>query len=266
MITEALLEMHFFRPLVNLFKTTFGAKVNRLIKPSPSGEAWVGFDQGWASTTLTTEQLFEELKKGVQNKSGAVAGFYLGYFLQFKVVERRIKGSRYKPLQYSVPYFRSELSLKPNQTTGLSQHETLQRLARIQNACVSYACPMVFDIADIWQQPDLSKFRVVDISNCPNGWQSYERHFIVFKTSNDPNPIWHSEPVTTRSLSPKEWLSPDSRHRPKTMSGEELLRFIIEGAQVIREAMTLKKVMLPHHLDKRVASLLPSSFTIIEMS
>ena len=53
-------------------------------------------------------------------------------------MKRVINFSGYTLAGYTVPYFRSELSLEPNTTTLLSQHDTLLRVKRISNALVIY--------------------------------------------------------------------------------------------------------------------------------
>jgi len=66
-ITEALLEMHYHRGMIDLFQGVFGARMLKLLKPSPQQEAWVGFDQGWAATSLSTADLFASLRQSTQN-------------------------------------------------------------------------------------------------------------------------------------------------------------------------------------------------------
>ena len=43
-ITEALLELHYHRAIVDLFAHFFGAGFMRMLKPSTQQEMWVGFD------------------------------------------------------------------------------------------------------------------------------------------------------------------------------------------------------------------------------
>jgi hypothetical protein len=208
-ITEALLEMHFHAALVQYFQSIYGSNFLKLLKPSPQQEAWVGFDQSWASTSLTTRQLFEELRTAIQEKRRNISNFYFGYFLQFKAVEKKVRRSRLMPAQYNTPYFRSQLSLQPNRSTGLSQHETLLRLNNIFGSIVRYACAMLFDPADIWQQPDINKLRLIDISTAPSGWATNQPHFITFQTENDQSPNWFSEAVEGKSIGFADWASPD---------------------------------------------------------
>ena len=86
-INEALMEMHFHHAIVEHFRTTFGAHFLRLFKPTQRRESWIGFDQAWARTELSQAQLFERLRNAVQTGTSSVDSFYIGYFLQFKVVE-----------------------------------------------------------------------------------------------------------------------------------------------------------------------------------
>lgn len=265
MITEALLEMHFFRALVDLFRTVFGANFLRLLKPSPQREAWVGFDQGWARTLLSTQQLFSQLQAGIQNQVNAVTGFYFGFFLQFKVIDRMVRRSALMPGQYTPPYLRAELSLKPNSTTGLSQHETLLRLSGIQGASVEYACPMLFDIADILEEPELTDVRFVPISTAPPGWATNQRHFITFQQETDPNPYWQSEPIRTISYSAKEWADPGREHGPRKLSGTEVENLIHSSIAEIRRAVGKREIRLEDDRKDLVTAILPSCFTLIEM-
>jgi hypothetical protein len=199
MIHEALLEMHYHHSMVTLFNETFGVEMFRILKPSQQDERWVGFDQGWVRTSEDTGTFIRMLHDAVQ-KGPPFEKLYLGYFLQFKVVELFSRSSRYKPDDFSVPYLRSELSLFPDITTGISQHETLKRLSTIPTALVYYACPMLFNDSDLYREADLSGLRLVKVDSSPHGWTTNERHFIVFQQWDDPSPRWHSEPVVTEAV------------------------------------------------------------------
>ena len=65
------------------------------------------------------------------------------------------------PEHYNTPYFRVKLYTDPSEQTGISQHETLLRLQNITNATVSYACPMFFDIQEIYDNPDIERVKMV---------------------------------------------------------------------------------------------------------
>src|SRR5262245_37654817 len=145
-ITEALLELHYHRAIVDTFAAVFGVPFLRMLKPSTQQEAWVGFDQGWVHTSISNADLYAALASTISVGGSQVQAFHLGYFLQFKVVHTLLRRSHLAPTTFRSPYFRSELSVWPNASTGLSQHETLRRLAAIEGALVYYACPLLFDV------------------------------------------------------------------------------------------------------------------------
>ena len=221
-ITESLLEMHYHRAILEAFASVFGARFMRLLKPSPQREAWVGFDQGWVHTSMQTEQLFAELRAAVASPAGYTSAFYLGYFLQFKVVDQIMRASRRIPLQPR--FYRSTLSLKPNRTTGLSQHETLCRLSALPQASVSYVCPCLFDLDDLYRPADLSTLQIVDVRSSPAGWATNQSHFIAFRSPSDPQPLWCSEPTQGAGDGAARWMRSDSAPRP--MSGAAALDLI----------------------------------------
>ncbi len=262
-LTEALLEMHFFKAQVQHFENVFGAQFLKILKPSPQREAWVGFDQGWVHTSISTGELFDHLKGAIQSQASSVNHFYLGYFLQFKTVQEIMRQSKNTPKNYPIPYLRSELSLKPNKTTRFSQHETLLRLSRINFASVCYACAMLFESEDLYKTPDLDQLRCVDISTSPSGWATNEPHFITFKTGNDQNPLWCSDPTEGKAIGFKEWASPDSQIGPRKLTAEELLKTIKEangeigGRSVNRQRPLFKQ-------SEFSARFLPECFTIVE--
>lgn len=257
--------MHFLRALVDLFKVVYGGNFLKLLKPSQNLEAWVGFDQGWVHTSVTSVELFDHLKSSIQQQSQTVQGFYFGYFLQFKVVEKMFRRSALMPQHYVPPYFRAELSLYPNKTTGLSQHETLLRLSQIQGASVEYACPMFFDTADIWKKPDITKIRFVHTSTSPLGWATNQRHFITFMHETDQTPYWQSEPVETSSFSAEEWVDQHSEIGPRKLSGEEVANLIENSVDVLMKASGKRAIILEHERKDYVTAVLPACFTIVEM-
>ncbi len=265
MITEALLEMYFFQAMVSLFKKKYGANFLGVLKPSSQQEAWIGFDQGWARTKLTTYELFSKLRQSIQGSLTTVSHFYFGFFIQYKVVKRMVRRSTNMPESYTTPYLRVELSLWPNQTTGLSQHETLLRMSRIKGASVYYACPMLFDISQIWRKPRIKQVRFIDIRRSPVGWDTSERHFITFQHKNDRLPLWHSHPVETRALSAEEWINPHWETSPRQMSGEQIMGLLSEAVRAIYEAET---GVFPGSSDQEdiVTRTLPPSFTLLQFS
>lgn len=243
-------------------------RMNHLCCLSPQSEAWVGFDQGWVNTSLTTENLYLELKESIRKKDKEIKSLYLGLFLQFKIVDVIRRKSRHMPNGYLTPYFRSELSLKPNERTGLSQHETLLVLNSIQNAQVLYACGMLFDISDVYSKPDINNLRLVPISSAPTGWNTNERHFITFQTQNDNNPLWCSKPSQGIAFGVQEW-SKNQDYGPRFLTDEQLLALIQSSSNAIEnhskgELLTEQIDFFDHEFPEDVTASLPESFTIIE--
>ena len=257
-LTETLLEMHFHHALVKDFKVKYGVNFLKLLKPSQRKEAWVGFDQGWANTTLTTNDLFSELKTAIHSNANRVQRLYLGFFYQFKKVDKLVRKSRYMPEAYDAPYYRSELSLSPNDSTGLSQHETLIRLSNVRGATVNYACPMLFDPSEIWGEPDLNKLRLVDITTSTISLTSDERHFITFQTEDDPSPLWCSDPIKGTSYGyPKA-------PKMELMDGEAIYEQIIAAYSAIK--YDKHEIATEDQLIKNedIFEIIPPSLTIVE--
>ena len=259
-VNEALLEMYFLPALVDNFSRIYGARFLKLYKPSQQHEAWVGFDQGWARSTIADEDFLSELSTAIDKNEASINNFYLGYFLQFKkvyVIKRKYK---YYPSNFNTPFFRSKLSLKPNKTTSLSQHETLLRLQNVNNACVYYACPMFFNANDIYNSPDINNLRLVPISSAPDGWQDYENHFICFQSQNE-QPVWLSEPTPGKSYSFKEWAHGEIEDSPGKLTGEQIYKLIIDILESLKKPMG---TLLFKSKDKRYIQYLPESMTIIK--
>lgn len=263
-ITEALLEMHFFRAMLGYFEQIYGAKFLRVLKPSARQEAWVGFDQGWMRTSLTTNEFFDELRQAIQAQDESVNQFYLGFFLQFKTVRKMLRRSRSTPPGYDVPYLRSKISLAPSKTTSISQHETLLRLSRIDYTSVCYACAMLFDIDDIYEDPDLDQLVCVDVSSSPAGWATNENHFITFRDETDLTPLWYSEPSGGKAFTFKQWAHPECDISPKKLSPKLIMELIGEATEM--SSGKEKGLLVPGKHFRHVARVLPQSFTIIEFS
>lgn len=209
-INETLLEMYFFQELRQLFQNKFNTEKAIMLKPSTISEAWYGFDQGWVATKYGHKEILNDIRKAIHNKKTTVDSIYIAYFLQFKVVEVMFKSSRYAPRNITVPYYRSELSVQPNENTRLSQHETLRRLQNIAGCDVFYACGMIFEPDEIWEVADINKLRLVTLRDCTDNYTDGARHFIVFQsTSSDP--IWCSDPVRGRALNLYQWASGESQ-------------------------------------------------------
>lgn len=254
-ITETLLEMHFHRAIVKTFEETFGAKFLRLLKPSTQSEVWVGFDQGWTHTTLTNADLFDQLKDTISSGSTSVNEFYFGYFMQYKAVKQMRGWSKYEPPGSHVPYYRAEVSLGVNENTGLSQHETLMRLANIAGSDVNYVCPMMFDIDELYEEPDVDQLQIVDVRSAPGGWASSDRHFITFQSLTGVSPQWCSEPVAARARSVREWLKSEETRPVKRT-----------GAQIIELVEASRRVLETRGQRAKELQILPQSLTVLEFA
>lgn len=257
-LCESLLEMHFHHAIVDYFRGKYGARFLKLIKPSTNREAWVGFDQGWVKTTMTQDEVLRELQDAIHNHNPSPAGFYLGYFLQFKRVEQMMRRSIYTPPGWLYPCLRSELSLEINPQTGLSQHQTLIALSGVNNASVAYACPMIFDLDEIYDLPNLDLLRMVDVASSPKTFKADERHFIAFKSITDVSPVWLSKPIPAKSMGFKEWATEPTG--PSKMSGEDVVLLIENASDAIKKtALQYDEFNLPEP-DLYV----PESFTLVE--
>jgi len=222
--TEALLEMHFHRAIVDAFADVFGKSVFRILKPSPQHERFLGFDQGWIRTSeLSDRDLRAELTAAITNGSAAQRHF-VAYFLQFKRVSRLVRHSKHVPATFAPPCFRAELDLKAPKKGhwSWSQHETLVRLQTAFGTAteVNYACPMIFNEEAIYDTVNLDLLRFVQVRTAP-AMPPNTKHFIYFRTHDGP-PYWCSEPVIGDSLTHSEWLK---THR-RLLSTEEVLRLL----------------------------------------
>jgi len=208
-INETVLEMHYHKALMDLFRTTFGVgpggQIN-FFKYSPQKECFVGFDQAYVMTDLGVDDFFNILQQSAMSNNYNFREVFIGYFLQFKVVKPMQKLSRYTPRQvFNRPYYRVDLDTQKNAYTGLSQHELLFNLSMNRGAMVYYACPMLFERSDLYEvNVDLEKLRLADLQSCPGSYSDNDNHYIFF---NDPadDPIWRSEPVIGKAISPLDF-------------------------------------------------------------
>lgn len=229
-LPEALLEMHYYHAFRLLVQDHFGREVFRILKPSTNREAYLGFDQGFARCDLPAAELHRQLREAIASNASTVPAMYVGYFLQYKRPERVERRRKETPSDFTTPYYWFELSLKASKSTGISQHETLLRLKGIRNADVSYACPMLLTEEDLHREPNLEDVRVVPISTAPLGYLTTERHFVAFRTKDDPTPAWCSEPTPGRSLSLPEWFR---TLRLELMGPAELLKWLQEISRAV---------------------------------
>jgi hypothetical protein len=114
--------------------------------------------------------------------------------------------SHLTPSAFVAPYLRSELSVAPNPSSGLSQHETLCRLAQIEGALVYYACPLLFDVDKIYEYPDLQALQIVDVVTAPPDMTNNGRHFLAFQSLTNLTPCWCSEPRPAESRACSDWI------------------------------------------------------------
>jgi hypothetical protein len=197
-IAESLLEMHYFRVLVRRYRRMLGRDI-QVFKPATTAEHWYGFDQAFFTANIPKPKVIEDLRQFIQ--SGAEPRFtsFRAFLLQFKVVEVARKRTVHSPEGWNAPYFRSELYLKPNRRTGISQHEALRRLSCLVGASVAYVCPMIFEENDVLNRPRWSDLRFVDVLSSPDGWLTNDRHFLAFQTPSSA-PTWCSDPVPGKAL------------------------------------------------------------------
>ena len=198
-ITETTLEMHYHKPLMDAFKACYGVGPTghfSFYKYSPQKEKFIGFDQAYVRTELDDDKFFDEIKKAAAGTTTAPK--YVGYFLQFKVVEPRTKRRKSIPKEItdSPPFFAVTLSTKRDAEGNLSQHELLRNIqASSTSAFVYYACPMLFDKLDLYvDDPDLTHLRLVDLRSAVSDFSDNQTHHIFFKDTAS-NPVWCSEPT-----------------------------------------------------------------------
>ena len=269
MITETVLEMHFHRPLMELFRGFFGVGTGRITfyKYSPQKECFIGFDQAYARTDLSEGEFFEMLRQAAASTDSALDDKFMGYFLQFKVVSemhKRVK--RYTPPSISNrPYYRVGLYTTKSVGTGLSQHEMLWNLNQNRGAMVYYACPMIFDRAALYDvEVDLDQLSLADVASCPSPYTDNDNHFI-FYNDTQAVPIWCSEPVEGNAIRPAEFAEAVqtrvARLNPAA-SARELLDLLthIESAGVSPESEFVRSASSPN-----IAPLVAESLTILRV-
>lgn len=228
-INETVLEMHFHKPLLDLFQVTLGLGKGKFnfYKYSTQKECFVGFDQAFVQTDLTEDELFTKLKKSAIDDGYNLSNFFVGYFLQFKVVKILQRHSRHTPSQVRFyPHYRVSIDTKKNINTGLSQHELLYNLSRNNNAMVYYACPMIFDRSELYNQNiDLDLLRLADLNDCPSMYSDNESHFIYYEDI-EAEPVWCSEPVEGNAITPQHMFKRISENISKEEFYESQLELL----------------------------------------
>lgn len=237
-ITETTLEMHYHKPLMDAFKACYG--VGRtghfsFYKYSQQKEKFIGFDQAYVRTELDDDKFYDEIREAAAGS--ATAPKYVGYFLQFKVVEERRKRRKSIPKEItdSPPFYAVALSTKRDAEGNLSQHELLRNIqASSENAFVYYACPMLFDKLDLYvDDPDLADLRLVDLRSAVSDFSDNQPHHIFFKDKTS-NPVWCSEPTDGTVWTVEQMLN---RMRNADTSSQEQARLLI---RVIERAAALE--------------------------
>lgn len=116
---------------------------------------------------------------------------------------------------------------------------------------------MLFDRMQLYCKPDLDLLKLVDTSICPSSFTDNEKHFVYFNDADAP-PIWCSEPVLGKAVTPVGFANRVS----------ELIRS--EGtldAQLRLLESLLHSVTDVSDIDERLPiELLSSSFTLAEFS
>ena len=206
-MNETVMEMHFHNAVMELIRTNLGLGAGRFnfYKYSPQKECFVGFDQAYIRTDLSENDLFNQLRSDAINNGYNLTNFFIGLFLQYKVVKIMQKRTRTTPSDITArPYLRVSIDTHKNDRTGFSQHELLFNLNQNPGAFVYYACPMIFEREQLYRQPaDLSMLRLADFVTCPSNYPDNESHYIFFNDTNS-NPIWCSDSVEGKVLSPSE--------------------------------------------------------------
>jgi hypothetical protein len=248
-LSETLLELHYYPAFREVMAAHFGRSVVRILKPTQNEEAHLGFDQGFVQTTATSEEIRAHLKHAIASPSRAPTPMFAAYFLQYKCPERLVRKSKAMPNGFQVPYYRFELSLEPNKTTGISQHETLLRLQSLPNSDANYICPMITSEDRLWEPPNLDDLVVVPLASAPGGYATKERHFVAWQDPLRVDLYWCSEPSPAKALRAREWVS-----APTLLTAAETLEWIREVTLVLDRSRDF------FH-GKRV---LPASLTILE--
>jgi hypothetical protein len=255
-IAESLLEMHYFRTMVRHYRRALGGRQIQVFKPATTMEHWYGFDQAYFRANIPKPLVIEDLKNYIYNRTAPRFTSFRAFLLQFKVVKIAKKRSALSPPRWKAPYYRAELYLEPNRTTGISQHEALRRLSELPGASVSYVCPMIFEENDVLRRPLFSDLRFVDVASSPTGWLTTERHFIAYQTTGSA-PTWCSEPVPGEPLTIDKILQ-----RAAPMSADELFTLIDKMRTIL---LHTKKAMQQSTLFEydSIPNIFPAALSIV---
>jgi hypothetical protein len=90
-INETVLEMHYHRPLMDLFRTTFGVgpggQIN-FFKYSPQKECFVGFDQAYVMTELGVDEFFNILRRSALSNNYRLRDIFMGISYNSRLLSR----------------------------------------------------------------------------------------------------------------------------------------------------------------------------------
>ncbi|WP_237133819.1 hypothetical protein [Pseudohongiella sp. O18] len=261
-INETVLEMHFHNPIFDLFRETLGLGEGNFnfFKYSPQRECFVGFDQAFVRTDLSEDALFNKLKASARDDGYSLSNFFLGYFLQYKVVKTLQKRMRHTPHQITArPHYRVSLDTIKNINTGQSQHELLFNLNRNQGALVYYACPMLFDRSELYrEEPDLDLLRLADLSDCPSIYDDNESHFIYFNDTG-ASPIWCSNPTEGKAYKPSEVVENVRQQLIDPAELRENQLRLLDSLKGVTENVITRK-------EEKILSLVADSLTILQFT
>lgn len=258
-INETVLEMHYHKALLDVFRNTLGLGRGafNFYKYSTQRECFIGFDQAFVKSDLSEEELFQRFKYSALNNRYRLSSVFVGYFLQYKVVKQMQNRVRHTPVSITNwPHQRVSLDTTKNINTGFSQHELLFNLNQNHGAFVYYACPMIFDREELYNQnPDLDLLRLADISTCPSNYSDNEKHFIYFNDITSA-PVWCSEETEGKAVSPKEFVARIN----ELASSDEYLKSQLSLFDVLRKPIESEG----SQGKLRLLDLVADSFSIVE--
>lgn len=262
-ITETVLEMHYHRPLMDLFRDTFGIGPTGSIsfyKYSQRLERFIGFDQAYVKTDMSQQAFFKLLADVAANKI-QLQDKFVGYFLQFKVMRRMQNKCRNTPSQIkNTPHYRtsSALDTTKDDRVGLSQHELLYNLSMNNGAMVYYACPMLFDRSQLYEVTvDLeTSLRLAEVRSSGSPYTDNENHYIYFNDVG-AKPVWCSDPVDGEAISPKQ-LAHALRARFEQLSSPE-------SASQVLAFLANMRVSASDATAPDILSMVEESFTVVRV-
>lgn len=259
--------MHFHHELMDSIRLCLGLGNNGALnfyKYSQRNECFVGFDQGYISSQLSHEEMFNLLKDSSQNDNYRLHNRFFGYFLQYKVVKEMQRFSKNTPRDKitSIPHYRVKLDTKSNKLTGLSQHEQLYNLSRNLGALVYYACPMIFNREELYESANLERLKLIEVDDrCPASTLSGEHHIYFSDPASIPH--WCSEAVSTKFQNIE-----DLQSKIKDNLSNENAEFNDNFQKILNKPEEFKKYYLHKLLwfwlkNKRYSAL--NSFTLLHL-